>query len=90
MHCRFIIALSVATVMASALPALAGPNNGGTFPQLPLFKREAHRSHATPKSTPNALLGDTSEETGTVRALRPGVTGKQPTRQWQRRPSEGK
>ena len=83
---RFVIALSLAAIASSALPALAGPN-GGSQSFFPLYK---HRKHAAPKPVPRALLGDTSEETPPVRALRPGVTGKHPTRTFLRRPSEGK
>jgi hypothetical protein len=81
---RSIIALSLATVVTSAVPALAGPNGGSFFP-LQTPRRDVPRETA-----PHALLGDTAAGTDSVRALRPGVTGKTPTRSWQRRPSEGK
>lgn len=81
MH-RSLIALSLATVVASALPALAGPNGGTSFMPLPPKKPAAS------KPAPYALLGDASEQSG--HALRPGVTGKHPTPAWQRRPSEGR
>jgi len=81
---RSIIALSLATVVTSAFPAFAGPNGGASFP-LQTPPRVAPREAA-----PHALLGDAPGETESVRVLRPGVTGKQPTRSWQRRPSEGR
>jgi hypothetical protein len=81
MH-RFITVLSIAAIVSSALPALAGPNGGSpSFSPLP-----RHRAGVSHKVAPYALLGDSS----TTRALPPGVMGKHPTRPFERRPSEGK
>ena len=83
---RFIIALSVSAIVASALPAIAGPN-GSTAPGY--FPLQPKRPQATKKS-PHALLGDTSEPSGSGWASRPATKGKLLTQTFQRRPSEGK
>jgi hypothetical protein len=82
---RYIIGSSLAAVLAMAPVAFAGPNGAGTF-----FPPGTYRHVSERNAPPHALLGDTSTEADSGRALRPGMTGKQPTRAWARRPSEGK
>jgi len=84
MH-RSIIALSFAAIVASALPAVAGPNGGSPA----FFPVQTSRDQATRTPVPHALLGD-AEQARSARATPPGIMGKQPTRSWQRRPSEGR
>jgi len=81
---RLIIVLSFATTMALALPALAGPNGAVAPSFFPVYKRHVHKA---PTTEPNALLGNTTDETRSGSA---DVTGKNPTRTFLRRPSEGK
>jgi hypothetical protein len=81
---RLVLALSFAATMAFAVPALAGPNGAVAPSFFPVYDRHVSKK---PANEPNALLGDTTDET---RALPPGVSGKNPRRTFLRRPSEGK
>jgi hypothetical protein len=83
---RTIIALAFGTVLASVMPALAGPNGSTTPSFFPLSQR--HQSGVDRHQPIHALLGDIDQSSG-LRAIPPGVTGKAPARGWQRRPSEG-
>jgi hypothetical protein len=82
---RTMIALFLGATVASAVPALAGPNGSSVPSFFPLYPA----LNATQTEKPHALLGDV-DESSDVRTTPPAVRGKLPPAGWQRRPSEAK